>query len=156
MSRLGYVGSAALVLLLAAWPVEGRTSNEAFVGPFNNVMTIATTVPKNRDVNPYGLAVVRSRSQQKPCARERQDRPAGIVGVPCERSFLKISSASASSPTFSSRPMELSRRTSSGPRIASAIVTARRSGSCRRAVAQHGNSPAAQTKAAASSESPAS
>ena len=60
MSRLGYVGSAALVLLLAAWPVEGRTSNEAFVGPFNNVMTIATTVPKNRDVNPYGLAVVRS------------------------------------------------------------------------------------------------
>jgi hypothetical protein len=29
-----------------------------FVGPFNNVQTLASTVPKNGDVNPYGTAVV--------------------------------------------------------------------------------------------------
>jgi hypothetical protein len=31
---------------------------DAFVSPFNNVLTIASTVPKNGDVNPYGVAVV--------------------------------------------------------------------------------------------------
>jgi hypothetical protein len=29
-----------------------------FIGPFNNVQTLASTVPKNGDVNPYGTAVV--------------------------------------------------------------------------------------------------
>jgi hypothetical protein len=29
-----------------------------FIGPFNNVQTIASTVPKNGDVNAYGVAVV--------------------------------------------------------------------------------------------------
>jgi hypothetical protein len=33
-------------------------SKGTFIGPFNNVQTIASTVPKNRDVNPYGMAVV--------------------------------------------------------------------------------------------------
>jgi hypothetical protein len=30
----------------------------SFIGPFNNVQTVASTVPKNGDVNPYGTAVV--------------------------------------------------------------------------------------------------
>ena len=29
----------------------------SFIGPFNNVQTLASTVPKNGDVNPYGVAV---------------------------------------------------------------------------------------------------
>jgi hypothetical protein len=29
-----------------------------FIGPFNNVQTVASTVPKNGDVNPYGVAAV--------------------------------------------------------------------------------------------------
>jgi hypothetical protein len=29
----------------------------SFIGGFNNVMTVASTVPKNGDVNPYGVAV---------------------------------------------------------------------------------------------------
>jgi hypothetical protein len=28
-----------------------------FIAPFDNVQTIASTVPKNGDVNPYGVAV---------------------------------------------------------------------------------------------------
>src|SRR5260370_32294843 len=28
-----------------------------FIGPFNTVQTLASTVPKNGDVNPYGAAV---------------------------------------------------------------------------------------------------
>jgi hypothetical protein len=60
MRHLRDVGSAAFVLLTAASPPGARASGEAFVAPFNNVTTLASTVPKNGDVNPYGLAVVRS------------------------------------------------------------------------------------------------
>jgi len=45
---------------MPALPVAAQPSNKAFVAPFNNVMTIASTVPKNGDVNPYGLFVVQS------------------------------------------------------------------------------------------------
>jgi hypothetical protein len=31
---------------------------DTFIGPFNNVQTLASTVPKSGDVNPYGVAVV--------------------------------------------------------------------------------------------------
>jgi hypothetical protein len=34
------------------------TAAAPFIGPFNNVQTLASTVPKNGDVNPYGTAVV--------------------------------------------------------------------------------------------------
>jgi hypothetical protein len=43
--------------LLAAAPGPAAAMPTSFVGPFNNVQTIASTVPKNRDVNPYGVAV---------------------------------------------------------------------------------------------------
>jgi hypothetical protein len=46
--------AAALVLLS---PARARAA-ATFIGPFNNVQTIASTVPKNGDVNPYGVAVV--------------------------------------------------------------------------------------------------
>jgi hypothetical protein len=44
----------ALIFVL---PV-GATVAGSFVGPFNGVQTIASTVPKHGDVNPYGVAVV--------------------------------------------------------------------------------------------------
>lgn len=45
---------AAVALLAApAWAAAG-----AFVGPSDNVQTLASTVPKSGDVNPYGTAVV--------------------------------------------------------------------------------------------------
>ena len=46
--------TAALMLLLPAKAHAAAT----FIGPFNNVQTVASTVPKNGDVNPYGVAVV--------------------------------------------------------------------------------------------------
>jgi hypothetical protein len=43
--------------LLAAIPTAGLAAG-SFVGPFNTVSTVASTVPANGDVNPYGVAVV--------------------------------------------------------------------------------------------------
>jgi hypothetical protein len=36
----------------------GATVAGSFTGPFNTVQTIASTVPRNGDINPYGVAVV--------------------------------------------------------------------------------------------------
>jgi hypothetical protein len=47
-------GVAALTLAAA----PAATAAGSFIGPFNNVQTLASTVPKNGDVNPYGVAVV--------------------------------------------------------------------------------------------------
>jgi hypothetical protein len=46
--------AAALILLSPAKALAAAS----FIGPFNNVQTIASTVPKNGDINPYGVAVV--------------------------------------------------------------------------------------------------
>lgn len=51
---LALAGSVAAFMVAAA-PAE--TAAGPFIGPFNNVQTIASTLPKNRDVNPYGVAV---------------------------------------------------------------------------------------------------
>ena len=57
------VGAAAVALtcfavaLMLFSPAKAHAA-AAFIGPFNNVQTIASTVPKNGDVNPYGVAVV--------------------------------------------------------------------------------------------------
>jgi hypothetical protein len=37
---------------------SGAGAATTFIGPFNNVQTVVSTVPKNGDVNPYGVAVV--------------------------------------------------------------------------------------------------
>lgn len=47
-------GVVVLVLVLA----PAATAAGLFIGPFNNVQTLSSTLPKNRDVNPYGVAVV--------------------------------------------------------------------------------------------------
>jgi hypothetical protein len=46
---------AAALMLLS--PMKAHAA-ATFIRPFNNVQTIASTVPKNGDVNPYGVAVV--------------------------------------------------------------------------------------------------
>jgi hypothetical protein len=45
----------ALVVLFAA---AGAAAATSFTGPLSRIDTIASTVPKNGDVNPYGIAVV--------------------------------------------------------------------------------------------------
>jgi hypothetical protein len=56
MQMLVAFGGACAVAALVAHDAAGRRA--AFVDGFNNVQTIASTVPSNGDVNPYGVAVV--------------------------------------------------------------------------------------------------
>jgi hypothetical protein len=49
------VGVCATVALALASTAAATTS---FIGPLNTIQTVASTVPKNGDVNPYGVAVV--------------------------------------------------------------------------------------------------
>jgi hypothetical protein len=55
----------AIVALVGAFMVSGvfrlqssYAAGNSFVGPFNTINTIVSTVPRNGDVNPYGVAVV--------------------------------------------------------------------------------------------------
>ena len=48
------VSSGCSVLLMAA----AATASPSFIGPLNTIQTVASTLPKNGDVNPYGVAVV--------------------------------------------------------------------------------------------------
>jgi hypothetical protein len=49
--------TVALACLGAAFVPARAAAATSFVGPFNNVQTVASTVPMNGDVNPYGVAV---------------------------------------------------------------------------------------------------
>ena len=49
---LACLGAAAVATAQVAAAAPGP-----FIGPFNTVQTLASTVPKNGDVNPYGVAV---------------------------------------------------------------------------------------------------
>lgn len=51
------VAALAATIALSA-NVAGAAADSSFVGPFNHVFTVAPTVPKNGDINPYGVAVV--------------------------------------------------------------------------------------------------
>ena len=54
----GAVG-ALLAVGVAVAPAAGASScTSSFVGGFKTITTVASTVPKNGDVNPYGVAVV--------------------------------------------------------------------------------------------------
>jgi hypothetical protein len=53
----GAVG-ALLVAGVAVAPAAGASATASFVGGFKTIATVASTVPKNGDVNPYGVAVV--------------------------------------------------------------------------------------------------
>src|SRR5215470_13328249 len=46
------------VLAFASAPLPAQTASGSFVGPLSKVNRIASTVPGNGDVNPYGVAVV--------------------------------------------------------------------------------------------------
>lgn len=51
-------GAAVACLVAAALAATPAAASPAtFIGPFNNVQTLSSTVPKNGDVNPYGVAV---------------------------------------------------------------------------------------------------
>ena len=59
MKRVLAPAVAALAAILAlSSNVAGAAADGSFVGPLNHVFTVASTVPKNGDVNPYGVAVV--------------------------------------------------------------------------------------------------
>src|SRR5215467_13316390 len=51
------VGAIALAAFAIAPAAEAGT--QSFIGQFSKIKTIASTVPHNGDVNPYGVAVVR-------------------------------------------------------------------------------------------------
>jgi hypothetical protein len=53
------VGAAALAAFAIA-PAAGAGTQSSFIGQFSKTKTIASTVPHNGDVNPYGVAVVPS------------------------------------------------------------------------------------------------
>jgi hypothetical protein len=55
-SRTHLLGVGALAALLALLPSLAR-ADSSFIGAFHTVSTIASTVPANGDVNPYGVAV---------------------------------------------------------------------------------------------------
>jgi hypothetical protein len=55
LRRLGV--TLALVCLAAAALAASAGAATTFVGPFNSVQTLASTVPMNGDLNPYGTAV---------------------------------------------------------------------------------------------------
>lgn len=47
-----------LALTLALLPTLASASGSSFIGQFHTISTIASTVPANGDVNPYGVAIV--------------------------------------------------------------------------------------------------
>jgi len=54
----GAVGALLAVGVTAVAPAAGASTISSFVGGFTTITTVASTVPKNGDVNPYGVAVV--------------------------------------------------------------------------------------------------
>lgn len=53
-----YMRAIALGMLTLAAPIVARAADKSFIGNFNTVDTVSTTVPTNGDVNPYGIARV--------------------------------------------------------------------------------------------------
>ena len=60
MSFMRLAKLAFCVVVMAMTPVAAQASAAPFVSSFNTITNIASTVPKNGDVNPYGLVVVPS------------------------------------------------------------------------------------------------
>lgn len=56
--RVALFGSIVLASALAIAPSPARAAGGSFIGPFTTVSTVASTVPLNGDLNPYGVAVV--------------------------------------------------------------------------------------------------
>jgi hypothetical protein len=47
-----------LTIVLTIAPTFVFASGSSFIGPFHTISTVASTVPSNGDINPYGVAVV--------------------------------------------------------------------------------------------------
>jgi len=47
-----------MLLIMATAVGATRGAAQSFIGPFNTVTTVSSTVPDNGDVNPYGVAQV--------------------------------------------------------------------------------------------------
>jgi hypothetical protein len=54
----GVVTTLSLAFALGAAPAQAMVNGSGFLGPLTHIQTIASTVPGNGDVNPYGVAVV--------------------------------------------------------------------------------------------------
>ncbi|HEX7159096.1 MAG TPA: hypothetical protein VF214_08790 [Edaphobacter sp.] len=52
------VHGLTLMLLIASAGVGAARADQSFIGGFNTVSMISTTMPANNDVNPYGIVVV--------------------------------------------------------------------------------------------------
>src|SRR5258708_39435870 len=65
MLRLQRVAASAVAAVtimgtgLAMTAPASASTHTSFIGRFNQLKTISSTVPQNGDVNPYGVAVVR-------------------------------------------------------------------------------------------------
>jgi hypothetical protein len=57
--RVRLISSSVLVMTMLLALTTIASAATAFVAPFNTVITIASTVPKHGDVNPYGVSVIR-------------------------------------------------------------------------------------------------
>jgi len=58
MKPLGFLKRASLLGVPLLWLVAAQAGAASFSGPLNTVNRVASTVPANGDVNPYGVAVV--------------------------------------------------------------------------------------------------
>src|SRR5690349_2256192 len=56
--RAYLLASLVLVSLVAVLPPRVHAAAGGFIGSLNTIGTIASTVPANGDVNPYGVSVV--------------------------------------------------------------------------------------------------
>lgn len=54
-----FAAALALFSLASLSPLRAQASDGSFLGRFGSIRTVASTVPSNGDVNPYGVAVVR-------------------------------------------------------------------------------------------------
>ena len=58
-SAAGVAAAATAAFVLApAAGAQARSSGSSFIGHFHHLKTIASTVPGNGDVNPYGTVVI--------------------------------------------------------------------------------------------------
>ncbi len=58
LAAVATTASAAVTAGFVIAPAAGAQTRASFIGRFGTVTTIASTVPGNGDVNPYGVAVV--------------------------------------------------------------------------------------------------
>lgn len=55
--RMFLIGSVLVASALTLTPARARANSGSYIGQFSTINTVASTVPANGDVNPYGVAV---------------------------------------------------------------------------------------------------